>query len=66
MKSINKDVSRINSITTMYLRSGYLWGVFGVAVGLLLIAAYVEVYVTSGVVEYVMGVVERVLNGWFV
>ncbi len=66
MKSINKDVSRINSITTMYLRSGYLWGVFGVAVGLLLVAAYIEIYVTPGVVEYVMVVVERVLNGEFV
>ena len=66
MKSINRDVSRINSITTMYLRSRYLWSVFGVAVGLLLIAAYIEIYVTPEIVEYVMGVVERVLNSGFV
>ena len=66
IESINMDVSRINSITAMYLRSGYLWGVFGVAVGLLLIAAYIEIYVTPWVVEYVMGVVERMLNGEFV
>ncbi len=66
MKSINRDVSRINSITTMYLRSRYLWNVFGVAVGLLLVAAYIEIYVTPWVVEYVMGVVETVLNSGFV
>lgn len=64
--SINRDVLRINSITAMYLRSGYLWSVFGVAVGLLLVAAYIEIYVTPGVVEYVMGVVETVLNSGFV
>ena len=66
IESINRDVSRINSITTMYLRSRYLWSVFGVAIGLLLIAAYIEIYVTPAVVEYVMGVVERVLNSGFV
>ncbi len=66
IESINKDVSRINSITTMYLRSRYLWSVFGVAIGLLLVAAYIEIYVTPWVVEYVMVVVERMLNGGFV
>lgn len=66
IKSINRDVSRINSITAAYLRSRYLWGMFGVTVVLLLVAAYVEMYVTPGVVEYVMVVVETVLNGEFV
>ncbi len=66
IESINRDVSRINSVTTMYLKSRYLWSMFGVTVGLLLVAAYIEIYVTPGVVEYVMVVVERVLNGEFV
>ena len=66
IESINRDVSRINSITAVYLKSGYLWGVFGVAVGLLLVAAYIEIYVTPEILECVMGVVESVLNGGFV
>lgn len=66
IESVKEDVLRINSITAMYLRSGYLWNVFGVAVGLLLVAAYIEIYVTPEIVEYVMGVVETVLNGGFV
>ncbi len=66
MESIKEDVLHINSITAMYLRSRYLWSVFGVAVGLLLIAAYIEIYVTPAVLEYVMGVVEMVLNDGFV
>ena len=65
IESINRDVSRINSITAAYLKSRYLWTVFGVAVGLLLVAAYVEMYVTPAVLEYVMGTVERVLNVGF-
>ena len=66
IENINMDVSRINSTTAMFLKSRYLWSVFGVAVGLLLVAAYIEIYVTPGVVEYVMVVVETVLNGGFV
>ncbi len=66
MKSINGDVSRINSMTSEYLKSRYLWSMFGLAVGLLLVAAYIEIYVTPGVLEYVMVVVERGLNGEFV
>ncbi len=46
----------------MYLRSGYLWGVFGVTVGLMLVSAYIEIYITPAVLEYVMGTVEMVLN----
>ena len=65
IESINMDVSRINSITAMYIRSGYLWSMFGVAVLLLLVAAYIEIYVTPAILEYVMGAVEMVLNVGF-
>lgn len=65
IESINRDVSRINSTTAMYLGSRYLWSVFGVAVMLLLVAAYVEIYVTPAIVEYVMDVVEQLLNVGF-
>jgi len=66
MESINRDVSHINSITAMYLRSRYLWGVFGVLVMLLLVAAYIEIYVTPWVMEYIMGAVEQLLNSGYV
>ena len=66
MKSVKKDVLQINSVTAMYLKSGYLWKVFGMAVLLLLVAAYIEIYVTPVVLEYVMGAVEQLLNVGFV
>ncbi|MDF1533208.1 MAG: stage II sporulation protein M [Methanosarcinaceae archaeon] len=65
IESINRDVSRINSMTSEYLKSRYLWTVFGIAVILLLIAAYIEIYVTPVVLEYAMGAVEQLLNVGF-
>ncbi|MDO9517094.1 MAG: stage II sporulation protein M [Methanosarcinaceae archaeon] len=65
IESINRDVSRINSMTSEYLKSRYLWTVFGIAVMLLLIAAYIEIYVTPVVLKYAMSVVENVLNVGF-
>jgi uncharacterized membrane protein SpoIIM required for sporulation len=65
IESVNRDVSRINSITGKYLRSRYLRTVFSVVVVLLLLAAYIEVYVTPVVMENVMLAVERLMNGIF-
>jgi hypothetical protein len=62
---VNRDVSRINSITGKYLRSRYLRTVFAAVVVLLLQAAYIEVYVTPVVMEDAMLAVERVLDGIF-
>ena len=66
MDSVKMDVLRINSITAEYLKSRYLWSMFGLATGLLLVSAYVEIYVTPVVLESVMGMVEMVLNVGFV
>ncbi|MBW6469937.1 MAG: stage II sporulation protein M [Methanosarcinaceae archaeon] len=65
IESVNRDVSRINSMTSEYLKSRYLWTVFGIAFVLLLIAAYIEIYVTPVVLEYAMGAVEQLLNVGF-
>ncbi|MBN2488808.1 MAG: stage II sporulation protein M [Methanosarcinaceae archaeon] len=65
IESVNRDVSRINSIIGKYLRSRFLWTVFAAVVVLLLLAAYIEVHVTPQLVEYVMFGVERLLDGGF-
>lgn len=65
IESVNRDVSRINSLAGKYFRSRFLWAVFAMAVMLLLVAAYIEVYVTPQVVEDVMFGVERMLDSAF-
>jgi uncharacterized membrane protein SpoIIM required for sporulation len=58
IESLKKDVSRVIGTVREYLNSRYLWKMFGLMVVMLLIAAYIETYVTLEIIERVMSVLD--------
>jgi len=53
-ESMKLDVATVLDTAKGYIFSGYVWKVFAVTVLMLLFAAYIEAYVTLGIVERVM------------
>ncbi|WP_319506113.1 stage II sporulation protein M [uncultured Methanolobus sp.] len=57
---LKKDASYIFGTTKEYILSGYTWKMLGIIILTLLVAAYIETYMTLGIVEKVM----QVLDGY--
>jgi uncharacterized membrane protein SpoIIM required for sporulation len=62
MVDMKRDVAHINSITIDLLRSGYFWKILLTITCVLMMAAYIEVYVTPEIVEDVMGSMGMVVD----
>ena len=60
IESLKKDASYIFDTTKGYILSRYTWKMMGIIILSLLVAAYIETYVTLGIVEKVM----QVLDGY--
>ncbi|WP_445475155.1 stage II sporulation protein M [Methanococcoides methylutens] len=53
-EDLKEDIRRIEDITGAYLRSGYLWKIFSIAIFMLLVAAYIEIRLTPTIAGYVV------------
>ncbi len=60
--SLKNDVSKVNDSVKAYLLSSYTWKMLAMIVMTLLVAAYIETYVTLGVVDRVMTVLDSNLE----
>ncbi|WP_094227577.1 stage II sporulation protein M [Methanolobus psychrotolerans] len=59
IKSLKEDVSYALDTTKNYILSGYIWKMLALVVLLLLIAAYIETYVTLGIVDKTMEMIDN-------
>ncbi len=65
IESLKIDVSRVIGTVKEYVSSRYLWKMFGLMVIMLLLAAYIETYVTLEIVERVMSVLDHFVEKMF-
>ncbi|MFP4654952.1 MAG: stage II sporulation protein M [Methanohalobium sp.] len=61
IKNINQSLEYVDSITGVYLKSKPLWHLFIPVTVMLLVAAYIEVYITPEFIEIVMDTMDNVI-----
>lgn len=62
IETAKQDVAQILSITKEYLSSLYIWKMLALIICMLLLASYIEIYVTLGIVETVMQVLDTIIE----
>ncbi|TGC07239.1 stage II sporulation protein M [Methanolobus halotolerans] len=66
IESLKSDVSTVMASVKEYLNSRYLWKTFAVMMLMLLVAAYIETYVTLEIVNRVMHFIDAGINAYFI
>lgn len=61
IENINQSLEYINSTTVVYLKSKPLWILFSSVTAILLIAAYIEVYITPEFIELTMNTMDSII-----